>query len=334
MKIRNLPIDEAGTLAAFYNKEFANLPYCYRVTPEEFAVGITAQEDSDESYPMLSNDKLLIGIKDGHIVGFIHIAVWHKGEEADWRIGRHPLESILDERVGLILFLHYQRSHRPVGQALLETAEQYLIDQGLRQIRAFSYYGYRFHRWRHPFCLDRQGHVCSLLRLNGYRITRGSILLEWSNYDVTLPNSPDPFIEVKLLSQQSRGEKPNQEVQLIRDNQLIGQGMAMSGRYYCQDRSADDTFYIPWFFINGSPTGSTISKGEQGKGLGRYMMLRLLWEMRQQGYVHAALHVDMANARPQLFYMNLGFEVVDTSYQWFKILERDFPLSVYKYVGF
>ena len=64
------------------------------------------------------------------------------------------------------------------------------------------------------------------------------------------------------------------------------------------------------------------------------MMEVLLREMRQLGYRHATTQANTGSHRPILMYTNMGYSVVDTNYQYFKDLEREIPLEVFKEVGF
>ena len=40
MKIKTIEIDQASVLTDFYNEQFADMPYCYPVTPDEFETGV------------------------------------------------------------------------------------------------------------------------------------------------------------------------------------------------------------------------------------------------------------------------------------------------------
>ncbi len=334
MKIKTLEIEHASRLTDFYNEQFAGLPYCYPVTPDEFETGVLWHEERDEPYGDLSDESFLVAEDDdGAIAGFAHVAVCRKGEEED-RIGLHPIEDLLKDRIGLIRFFHYRAGARPAGQALLEAAEAYLRGFGISQIRAFSYFGYRFYRFCHAFQSDRMGHVGALLSMNDYRITRGIILLELPDFNVPDPVLPDPEVTTRFDVKPGRGRLPNMEFQLFRGDQCIGQGFAQSVGDFCRSPEAQETFYIPWFFIEGSPVGGRVSEGEQGKGFGRYMMEVLLWEMRQLGYRHATTQANTGSPRPILLYTNMGYEVVETNYQYFKDLEKEMPLEVFKEVGF
>lgn len=334
MKIKNLEIDHASRLTNFYNEQFADMPYCYPVTPNEFETGVMWHEERDEPYADLSEESIQVAEDDdGAVAGFAHVAVCRRGEEDD-RIGLHPLEELLDDRIGLIRFLHYRAGARPAGQALLEAAEAHLRGFGISQIRAFSYFGYRFYRFCHAFQSDRMGHVGALLSMNDYRITRGIILLELPDFTVPDPVQPDAGVTPRFDVKPGRGRLPNMEFQLFRGDQCIGQGFAQSVGDFCRSPQAQETFYIPWFFIEGSPVGGRVSEREQGKGYGRYMMEVLLREMRRLGYRHATTQANTGSPRPILLYTNMGYRVVDTNYQYFKDLEKELPLEVFKEVGF
>lgn len=334
MEIKTLEIDQASVLTDFYNEQFSGMPYCYPVTEDEFETGVLWHEEEDRPYEDLSEESILVAEDEGGAVaGFVHVAVCRRGEEED-RIGLHPLEELLEDRIGLIRFFHYRAGARPAGQALLEAAEARLRDFGVGQIRAFSYFGYRFHRFCHAFQSDRMGHVGALLSMNDYRITRGIILLELPDFAVPDPVLPDPGVTTRFDVRPGRGKLPNMEFHLFRGDQCIGQGFAQSLGDFCRSPLAQDTFYIPWFSIEGSPVGGRVSEGEQGKGFGRYMMEVLLREMRQLGYRHATTQANTGSPRPILLYTNMGYRVVETNYQYFKDLEREIPLEVFKEVGF
>jgi hypothetical protein len=46
----------------------------------------------------------------------------------------------------------------------------------------------------------------------------------------------------------------------------------------------------------------------------------MLWDMKGIGYKHALISANTLNPRAQLFYSNLGFRVVDRSYEFVKDL--------------
>ena len=93
MKIKTLEIDNESILTDFYNEQFSKMPYCYPVTPDEFEIGIRCHEErDDEPYADLSDESFLVVENgDSTILGFAHVAIWRKGEEAS-RIGLYPIE--------------------------------------------------------------------------------------------------------------------------------------------------------------------------------------------------------------------------------------------------
>ena len=281
---------------------------------------------SDESFLVAEDD-------DGAVAGFAHVAVCRRGEEDD-RVGLHPIEELLKDRIGLIRFFHYRAGAQAGGPGAPGSGGSPLRGFGISQIRAFSYFGYRFYRFCHGFQSDRMGHVGALFSMNDYRITRGIILLELPDFTVPDPELPDAGVTPRFDTRPGRGRLPNMEFQLFRGDQCIGQGFAQSLGDFCRAPEAQETFYIPWFSIEGSPVGGRVSEGEQGKGFGRYMMEILLREMRRLGYRHATTQANTGSPRPILLYTNMGYRVVDTNYQYFKDLEKELPLEVFKEVGF
>lgn len=316
MKLEYWDIIEGYRSAAFYNAEFLQLPYYYRLSEEEFVNGIRYQEESDSPYPDLSDDKLIVAMSQGEILGFAHVAVWSKAHDSSLG-GVDTIKNLLHDQIGLILFFHYRRGYRSAGQALLDGAEQYFRDRNLFQIRVFSYYSYRFHRFSHAFCSDRMPHVMALLGRNQYRIILGWIYTVMSDFQAVRPPAPPPGITVQAERQSGRGDLPNIEITLYRQEAQIGQTCVWSAGHTCQAKNAQDIFKIMWFFLS--------NPGDRGKGYGRYMMQALLWEAGQAGYRHASTGATPGNYRANLLYFNTGFQTVDTNYTYFKDLNSALP---------
>ena len=309
-------------------------PIATRSQPPSFPPASTYHEDNDQPYADLSDPQVLVARQQNTLLGFVHTAIWHKDRGGEtWRIGNHPIEDLLADQVGLIRCFYHRPGHRAAGQALLEAAQTHFAQRNLHQIRAFSFHSYRFYRFGRTFLPDRLGHLRGLLGYNDYHITRGSILLELPQYQYSEPTLPDVGIKVEVELQQGRGQRPNIALHLYRGSDTIGEAACISAGHFCRAPQAQTTFYFPWFFIKGNNVAARQSQGEQGKGLGRYMMQRALWEAAQQGYETATLHVGMGDMRPQLFYTNLGFQVVDTSYQFFKDSKNELPPTVFRQVG-
>lgn len=66
-------------------------------------------------------------------------------------------------------------------------------------------------------------------------------------------------------------------------------------------------------------------KPHDGKGLGRSMMQRLLWETKKLSYQQASTGMRISNHRANLLYINTGFRVIDINYQVFKDFDQNLP---------
>ena len=325
MEITYVEVEEAGSLAPFYNAEFAGRPYCYPVSAQEFHAGARFRADADEPYRNLAQERFLVARRDGEVLGFAHLALWSKvSDDLIW-IGLHLVEDILDHRVGLIRFFHYKRGQRRAGQAILDEAEDYFRQWGVKQIRVFSYYAYRFCLFDRTFLFDSMAHVHALLRANGFRITRGNALLDLRARPPAEPSPPAGGLEVRTEVEEGRGDLPNASVRLLRQEEEIGSCSAVSHGHYCRAGEAQTSYYVGWFGTAGP---------ERGKGLGKYLLQVLLWEMHKLGYDNATLYVALDNPVAQLLYTNGGFGLVDNMYVLFKDMERELPLVLFEGVGF
>lgn len=325
MEITYLEVEEAGSLAPFYNAEFAHLPYRYPVADSEFCAGVRFRPGVDEPYPNLSQERFIVARQGVEVVGFAHVALWSKESDDLIWLGLHLVEEILDDRVGLVRFFHYRGGQRSAGQAVLEAAEDYFCQWGLKQIRVFSYYAYPFCLFDRSFLFDSMAHVHALLRANGYRITRGNALLDQRGRPPARPSPPSGGLEVSIEAVEGRGDLPNVTLRLMRGSEEVGSSSAVSHGHYCSAGQAQTSYYVGWFGTAGP---------EQGKGLGRYLLQVLLWEMQGIGYENATLYVALDNPVAQLLYTNGGFRLVDNMYVLFKDMERELPLPVFKGVGF
>lgn len=107
------------------------------------------------------------------------------------------------------------------------------------------------------------GHVCAMLSMNDYRITRGIILLELPDFSVPDPELPDPGVTTRFEIQPGRGRLPNMEFQPFRGDQYIGDEFAQWLGDFCRSPQVQETFYIPWFSTEKSPVGGRVSEGSR-----------------------------------------------------------------------
>ena len=318
MKIKILDTAEAGRLVKTYNDQIVGIPHCYNVSQEEFMDGFVYQKASFEfrsattgkidSYynESIHSEKLIVCEENGEIVGFADVAV---------------AETELDgkaEQKGFIRFLTYKIGHRPIGQAILAESESYLLSLGVKQIKAFrllylnDHCGYRFYHAGYGMVSDKLGHIFGLFGINGYKINGGEIFMDWSDYHIDEPSLPDKSLDITVDYKDGHADRSGAVVKAVRNGAEIGSCQSASVGESSRSEEAQD-----WIFI----TGLGVNENEQRKGLGRYLLQRNLWEMKQVGYKNTVISTDWHNFRAFLFYTNYGYKLVDTMYEFVKNFE-------------
>ena len=306
MKIAFWDVSEATKVTNCYNEQIASVPYCYPVSQEELKRAFCYQlhEALEEHKPYAEKElvacferKLLVGWQDGGIVGFADIGKQQREETG--------------EAIGLIRLLTYRPGCRTAGQAMLEHAERYFRDLGLHCFEAFTHKTYYFFRHGSSALPGPMWHVQALFRINGYRFatwddgdSMGWCFFHLPQYRVEKPVFPDASVQVDTQHIPGRGQLPNLEINLYRNGEPIANSWSLSSEHYCLNPQARTTF---------NTEGLHVAEPERGKGLGRYLLQRTLWEMQQLGYQTATLHCSVPNSRAHLLYTNAGYRVVDAS---------------------
>ncbi len=72
MKIVYRDVANTGGLAHVYNEQVASVPHCYPVSTEEFETGLRDSKN-DRHCKELHSAKIIVGEKDGKIIGFAHL---------------------------------------------------------------------------------------------------------------------------------------------------------------------------------------------------------------------------------------------------------------------
>ena len=281
-------------LTEFYNRQTANVPHCYPVNEQEFALvmrGVTGKAEIKAGG--LDSETVFVAIVNGAVAAFIHAGVGQIGDNREIP-------------VGVVRFLGYERGARRAGQAVLEKAEAYLKAYDAAQIFAFSQdCRYRFYHFENACLSDGLDHVEALFGLNGYRRCTGEVFLDWENYSVTTSHSSLP-VTLSLDWKQGRGQRPNCIAYAHLDGQEIGKCESVSGGEFSSHPDAQDWLHT---------VGLDIKDAFQGQGFGRNLLQYALKEMHKIGYRHAAISTHWENYRAFLFYSNCGYRVVDWTYE-------------------
>ena len=90
--------------------------------------------------------------------------------------------------------------------------------------------------------------------------------------------------------------------------------MNVSAGEYTRAEEAQDWLFTTWLGVE---------EPYQGRGLGRHLLQRALWDARDIGYRHAVISTDWENYRAFLFYSNCGYRAVDWTYTLGRELSGD-----------
>ena len=290
-----------SVLTAFYNRQTVNVPHCYPVKEEEFAlamVGVTTGK-ADIQEGGLDFETAFVAIENRAVQAFIHVGIGQVGDNREIP-------------VGVIRFLGYERGARRAGQAVLEKAETYLEACKVDHLSAFSQdCRYRFYHFENAGLSDGLDHVQALLGFNGYQYCSGEVFLDWENYSVTPVPSSLP-VTFSIDWEQGRGQRPNCTVCTYLDGEKIGECESVSGGEFSSHPDAQD-----WLHTTGLDIAMTHIKG---KVLGVICSNTRFKRCTKSDTATQRLAQAGTNYRAFLFYSNCGYRVVDWTYE----LEKHF----------
>lgn len=293
MKVIYQDVKDSGNLVNVYNEQLKDTPYFYPIMPEEFADGIF-NRINEEGETNLESEKIIVGIQNDKILGFAHVSIGKACQFGKEKEG------------GFIHFLTYQPGYRSTGQAIIIECERYLCSFNISQIWAFLHASnYRFYHLGFGHISDRIAHVYSLFGMNGYKIDIGEVFMSYPKYESPEPILFDSRIKIIVTKKEGRGLFPGLHVQALYDDNEIGECISVSFGEFYNAKEAQDSFFTKWLGVE---------KEYQGKGIGRYLLQRTLFEMRKIGYKNAFISTNIINYRAQLFYSNFGYRVTDTAY--------------------
>ena len=302
MEILQYTLDMQTSVAQFYNYLTADVPHCYPVTAEEFAVAMQriTTDKTDLKAHGLDSETAFVAIGNGVPQAFIHVGV-------------SPSRENRKENLGVIRFMGYKRGARRAGQAVLEKAEEYLKAFNVPRISAFPQdCRYRFYHFSHAYLSDALDQVQGLLGFNGYRRSEGEVFLDWENYAVTpMPSSLPVTLSINWKA--GRGQHPNCTVFAHQEGEEAGICESICGGEFSSQPDAQDWLHTVWLGVEDE---------FQGQGLGRYLLQYALQEMKKVGYRHAAISTAWDNHRAFLFYSNCGYRTVDWTYEFVKDLSE------------
>ena len=285
----------AESLARCYNALVEPVPECSPVPAERFASPDALR------HKRLRDEEIAVAREGGEAIGFVHVGIARPAKDHDEPQGEP----------GVIRFLSYPVGRRPVGQALLEWAEDWMRERGRDTMVSWeAQLRYRFYHFAHAHLSERIGHVCALMGMNGYLEFNGELYLTWRNFAPPQLERPPLDFDLKAEWEEGRSDK-RLAVRAMQGQQEVG---------FC---------HMKLLGHSPSPDGSrwchcgelSVSERLQGNRLGLFLLSSALHEMRKAGCEHAAITTGGKNYRAQLMYTNMGFQVSDYTVVFRKELE-------------
>jgi GNAT superfamily N-acetyltransferase len=293
--------DMTPDVARAYNRAIRPVPHCDPVSAETFHATVAAACTGGSSYDLVHDERAYVALQGGEVLGFAHVAVGY----------RKPGDA---QEVGLIRFLWYRPGHRDAGKALLDCAEATLRALGAPDVAVFpQMHRYPFYYLSSAYLSDRLGHVAALLGANGYQKTAGEVYMDWRDLPALEPAPAHVRAEIALEWVPGTGRLPGLTIRALRNGAQLGVCMCVScAEYGGVGSDEEDWAFTKWIGVEPAA---------QGRGLGRHLLQRALLELRQAGYRHAAISTALDNYRAALMYSNLGYQVIDWTYEYGRRLD-------------
>jgi len=285
----------AESLARCYNALVEPVPQCYPVPAERFASPAALR------HKRLRDEEIAVAREGTDAIGFVHVGIALPANDYEEPQGEP----------GVIRFLSYPVGRRPVGQALLEWAEDWARNRSRDTMVAWeAQVRYPFYHFGHAHLSERIGHVRALMGMNDYHEIGGELHLTWRNF--APPKLDRPSLDFDLNAEWEEGTTGKRlAVRAMRGQQKVG---------YChmdlpeQSPSPDAS---RWCYC----AELSVAQRLQGKRLGLFLLSSALHEMRKVGCDHSAITTGWRNYRAQLMYTNMGFQVSDYTVVFRKELE-------------
>ena len=204
---------EIDRITEFYNRQMLGVPYVLPVTSDEYLDGI----EREDWVGGLSDQQVFVCLDGDEILAYAHCGIWQENTDDP-------------ERVGAIRMLLYEEGDKETGRRVLDAVQDYFVQIGLTEIRAFSLQtGFPFYHAGRGFLSDRLARVHGLLLWKGYRADQGQLFLE----KVDLMRAPDSVAPRMFRSRSRR-----------RPRRAIGRTCALE--LWLAVRSEGDAWRLVW----------------------------------------------------------------------------------------
>ncbi len=153
-------------------------------------------------------------------------------------------------------------------------------------------------------------HIYALLGSNGYQSVEGGwggLVAALSSYEMPEPILPDEALDVELSNTPmfpgsfTGGSLPTVVLRVSHRGEQVGFSETRPYAMSCWVDESEDTCFT---------RAIEVKESERGRGIGRYLMGRSLFEMQKYGCRHAILNTQSTNFPALMLYVSMGYRIV------------------------
>jgi ribosomal protein S18 acetylase RimI-like enzyme len=253
----------------------------------------------------------LIADYQGNAHGFAHVAKWERvSEHAREELGADA--TFAGAEAGVVRFLAFHPGEPRVGQALLEEAERWFHDMGLRDV--YLAYPYGFLRAGHAWLMNSMGHVCALFGINRYEAHERGVALRLPDLAAAemVPPPPDVTTSFETRNSGAEGSPADLYVELRRGSTEVGSAYVLACGRLSSAAEAQQVYDLLWY---------NVDEAERGRGSGRHLLDATLREAGARGARTMLCYADEDNHVALRLYAAAGFKVDAPTYALSKQLD-------------
>jgi ribosomal protein S18 acetylase RimI-like enzyme len=289
MQIVALQPEHLGALDALYRRVTGSVPHC-RFTPSHAALADALLR------PVPAGTQIVVAVDGGVPRGFAALLDLGSTDE-----GQRDAELTA-------LFVDGAQA----GQLLLDAAVARARDLGAERLVAFPAEHFhspiRAHNAGWSGLSDRLGTVAHLLARNGFIPYHRELHLEGTREGYAPAPAPEP--PGITFDARSLADGTSVIAAVVREREVA------SCEYSGLDRISDDPPAAQWGFI----WGLWVDEDMRRRGIARYLMYHALADLSRRGCTACWLTTEATNWPAQALYFALGFDVVDGSTSFRKLL--------------
>lgn len=279
MKLICIKYDNANKLYEYWNKIGDSIPYFYTTSYESFIFSLF--EDTYNGIKILEENYIYVAVEDNVILGFIQYGIPGFHFE-NWEMIKNP-------QIGVVRNIFFEKTRSDIGQKLLELANQYFQENGIKELYAFYHAMGMSCNGNHGKLYERYEYIGDLLVNGGFQVEHENVY-----YTKTmLEKKINKNIEIDVLDEANN----KQMIEVHEGGNRIGSA-EVKFIDHLTGMKQDKILYLAWIGIE---------ENLKGKGIGSKFLNQIINYYIKRGYTE--IHTDTAlnNIVAQEFYERNGF---------------------------